>query len=102
MMSKNGDWILRDTEAACQRVREVLAARGARYRMGAPLDRRWLAGGWSSHFEFFDARGRRVRCDFFSRPPRLAPGTLTALFASLGQRRSYANPPGVGGSTSRS
>ncbi len=81
MMSKDGDWILRKTAAACGRVREVLAARGARYRSGAPLDPRWLGGGWSSHFELFDPRGRRVRCDFFSRPPRLAPDTLEALFA---------------------
>ncbi len=82
MMSKDGDWILRPTDAACARVREVLAERGARYRSGAPLDSRWLAGGWSSHFEFFDARRRRVRCDFFSRPPRLAPERLDALFAA--------------------
>ena len=82
MMSKDGDWILRGTDAACERVRQVLAERGARYRSGAPLDRRWLAGGWSSHFEFFDTRRRRVRCDFFSRPPRLAPERLDALFAA--------------------
>ncbi len=82
MMSKDGDWILRETEAACGRVREVLAARGARYRSGAPLDPRWLGGGWSSHFELFDPRGRRVRCDFFSRPPRLTPDTLAALLTA--------------------
>ncbi len=82
MMSKDGDWILRPTEAACARVREVMAERGARYRSGAPLDPRWLDGGWSSHFEFFDARSRRIRCDFFSRPPRLAPEQLDALFAA--------------------
>ncbi len=82
MMSKDGDWILRETDAACQRVREVLAAHGARYRSGAPLDPRWLAGGWSSHFELVDDRGRRVRCDFFSRPPRISPEALAALFAT--------------------
>ncbi len=49
IMSKDGDWILRDTEAACARVLSVLGARDARYRPGAPLDPRWLAGGWSSH-----------------------------------------------------
>lgn len=86
MMSKDGDWILRETDAACEQVRQVLAARGARYRTGAPLDPRWLAGGWSSHFEFFDARGRRVRCDFFSRPPRLTPEMLAALFETSGSR----------------
>ena len=82
MMSKDGDWILRETAAACQRVRDVLAERGARYRSGAPLDPRWLAGGWSSHFEFFDARRRRIRCDFFSRPPRLSTERLDALFTA--------------------
>ena len=51
---------------------DLLALRRARYRPGAPLDVRWLAGGWSSHFEFADERGRRVRCDFFSRPPRVS------------------------------
>ncbi len=86
MMSKDGDWILHETGAACRRVREILAARGARYRTGAPLDPRWLSGGWSSHFELFDARGRRVRCDFFSRPPRVEPNVLAALFAEPGRR----------------
>jgi len=41
---------------------------------------RWLAGGWSSHFEFADARHRRVRCDFFSRPPRVSQAANDALF----------------------
>ncbi len=58
VMSKDGDWIVREAERACRRVREVLARRGARYRPGAPLDPRWLAGGWSSHFEFADPQGR--------------------------------------------
>lgn len=80
IMSKDGDWILRESEAACARVLEVLGARQARYRPGAPLDVRWLAGGWSSHFELFDERQRRVRCDFFSRPPRLDAGEIDALF----------------------
>jgi hypothetical protein len=75
LMSKDGDWVLRETESACRRVRNVLAARGARYRPCAPLDPRWLAGGWSSHFEFFDAQRRRVRCDFVSRPPRILSAT---------------------------
>jgi hypothetical protein len=80
MMSKDGDWILRETPEACLRALAVLERHGARYRPGAPLDVRWLAGGWSSHFEFFDPKGRRIRCDFMSRPPRFAPGELTALF----------------------
>jgi hypothetical protein len=81
LMSKDGDWVLRETESACRHVRKVLAARGARYRPCPPLDPRWLAGGWSSHFEFFDDQRRRVRCDFVSRPPRIAPGELDAMFS---------------------
>lgn len=71
IMSKDGDWIISETEAACRRVLEVLGTHVARQRPSAPLDPRWLAGGWSSHFEFRDERKRRVRCDFFSRPPRV-------------------------------
>jgi hypothetical protein len=80
MMSKDGDWILRETPEACRRVLEVLGQRGARYRSGAPLDVRWLAGGWSSHFEFIDPEGRRIRCDFLTRPPRVGPGDVAPLF----------------------
>lgn len=82
IMSKDGDWVIRETADACARVLSVLASHGARYRPGAPLDVRWLAGGWSSHFEFADERGRRVRCDFFSRPPRLGASTRERLFQS--------------------
>ena len=88
IMSKDGDWIVRETDAACRRVREVLAERGARYRPGAPLDPRWLAGGWSSHFELADEKGRRLRCDFFSRPPRVSLQDLEGLFAA-------SEPPAV-------
>lgn len=80
IMSKDGGWILRNSEEACTRVLQVLGEHGARYRPGAPLDVRWLAGGWSSHFEFFDERRRLVRCDFFSRPPRLTREEVEALF----------------------
>jgi hypothetical protein len=81
IMSKDGDWVLRETPEACRRVLDVLARHGARYRPAAPLDVRWLAGGWSSHFEFADPRGRRVRCDFVTRPPRVDRGELDAFFA---------------------
>ncbi len=70
MMSKDGDWILREDRAACAKALEVLGRHGASYRASAPLDPDWLAGGWSSHFEF-QRHGARVRCDFVSRPPRL-------------------------------
>lgn len=82
IMSKDGDWVIRETAQACAHVLEVLADRGASYRPGAPLDARWLAGGWSSHFEFSDDKRRRVRCDFFSRPPRIEAAALASLFTS--------------------
>lgn len=82
ILSKDGDWIVRESAAACARVLALLESRRARYRPGAPLDSRWLAGGWSSHFEFSDERSRRVRCDFFSRPPRLSPAEVESLFAA--------------------
>ncbi|MGA2259152.1 MAG: hypothetical protein ABSG53_31150, partial [Thermoguttaceae bacterium] len=49
VMSKDGDWILRENEAAMEHVLAVLAARKAVYRFGAPLDLRWMRGGWSAH-----------------------------------------------------
>jgi hypothetical protein len=80
IMSKDGDWIIRETPEACAMVLGELEARGAQYRPAPPLDVRWLSGGWSSHFQFFDARQRRVRCDFVSRPPRVSRATIDALF----------------------
>ncbi len=81
IMSKDGDWVLQESASACHRVLAVLERRGARYRASAPLDTRWLSGGWSSHLEFRDERGRRVRCDFVSRPPRIAFDDIPALFS---------------------
>jgi hypothetical protein len=80
IMSKDGDWIVRESDAACRRILAVLAAHGARYRPSAPLDPRWLAGGWSSHFEFVDPQRHRIRCDFFSRPPRIREDDIERLF----------------------
>ena len=80
IMSKDGDWVVRESVAACTRVLAVLESRGARYRPSPPLDVRWLSGGWSSHFEFFDDRQRRVRCDFVSRPPRVPRTSIDACF----------------------
>jgi hypothetical protein len=85
IMSKDGDWIIRETGEACSLVLGELEARGARYRPAAPLDVRWLAGGWSSHFEFFDPGRRRVRCDFVSRPPRVPRAAIDALFVRTGR-----------------
>ena len=72
VMSKDGDWILREHEAALERVLAVLAERKAVYRFGAPLDLRWMRGGWSAHLEFRDGP-LRIRTDFVTRPPRLTP-----------------------------
>jgi len=77
--SKDGDWILREDAEALDHVLAVLARRGARYRFGAPLDVRWMSGGWSSHLEF-DSDGLRARTDFFTRPPRVAAEELARMW----------------------
>jgi len=93
VMSKDGDWILREDDEALGHVLAVLAERGARYRFGAPLDQRWMAGGWSSHFEF-RMEPLRVRTDFVTRPPRISPGALQAVWAdaeSAGQEIPFTD-----------
>ncbi|MCH7227994.1 hypothetical protein [Haloferula sp. A504] len=85
IMSKDGDWIVRENPEDLAFIRDELGRRGATYRFGAPLDERWLAGGWSSHFEFA-ANGMRVRCDFFSRPPRLSANELGQLWEREGRK----------------
>jgi hypothetical protein len=82
VMSKDGDWIVREDPADLRWILEELARRGARYRFGAPLDARWLAGGWSAHFEYPDGKVR-VRTDFVSRPPRIEPDDLAALWRDV-------------------
>ncbi|OHB65266.1 MAG: hypothetical protein A2Y76_08725 [Planctomycetes bacterium RBG_13_60_9] len=66
IMSKDGDWILREDPQTMQYVLSVLGRYGARYRFGAPLDVRWMAGGWSAHLEF-QWQELRVRTDFVTR-----------------------------------
>jgi hypothetical protein len=80
VMSKDGDWILREDAEAVGHVLATLAGRGARYRFGAPLDLRWLAGGWSAHLEFRTA-ALRLRADFVTRPPRITPRWLGDMWA---------------------
>ena len=77
--SKDGDWIIREDSESTDHVRKVLAAHGAQYRFGAPLDPRWTAGGWSCHFEF-RADELRIRTDFVSRPPRVSPPLLASMW----------------------
>ncbi|HLA79209.1 MAG TPA: hypothetical protein VJU18_16655 [Vicinamibacteria bacterium] len=79
IMSKDGDWILREDAEALSHVLQVLDRRQARYRFGAPLDLRWMRGGWSAHLEFAD-RPLRIRTDFVTRPPRLPVADLEALW----------------------
>lgn len=79
VMSKDGDWIIREEGETTAHILSVLASHGARYRFGAPLDCRWLKEGWSSHFEFF-RDGLRIRTDFVSRPPRINREALDRLW----------------------
>ena len=78
IMSKDGDWMLREETEALTHVIATLARHGARYRYGAPLDLRWLVHGWSSHLELQEG-GLRLRCDFVTRPPRVSPASLRTL-----------------------
>jgi hypothetical protein len=90
IMSKDGDWILREDEESLQHVLHVLDRHGAKYRFGAPLDRRWMTGGWSSHFEF-QQPSLRVRTDFFTRPPRVSSADLERMWIEQEDR----DPPFV-------
>jgi hypothetical protein len=91
IMSKDGDWILREDEETCRHVLAVLERHGAHYRFGAPLDVRWLARGWSAHFEF-SAGVLRVRTDFFTRPPRISAPEIELLWKDQAQEH---HPPFV-------
>jgi hypothetical protein len=79
IMSKDGDWILREDAEAVEHALEILSQHGARYRFGAPLDLRWLAGGWSAHLEF-RREVLRIRTDFVTRPPRITPEQLAQMW----------------------
>jgi hypothetical protein len=68
--SKDGDWVIEESDISCRAVLSVLERKNAVYRLGVPLDIRWLAKGWTSHFEYMDG-DLRVRADFCSRPPRI-------------------------------
>jgi len=79
VMSKDGDWLLREESEAADHVLGVLAEKQAWYRFGAPLDLRWLSGGWSAHLEHRSDR-IRLRTDFVTRPPRINPDLLAAMW----------------------
>ena len=79
VMSKDGDWILRENEDDLDHILGVLERHGARYRFGAPLALPWMRMGWSSHLEFQED-DLRIRTDFFTRPPRLTREQLAAVW----------------------
>jgi hypothetical protein len=91
IMSKDGDWILREDEETLAHVLRVLEQRNAVYRFGAPLALSWLQHGWSAHFEFQE-NGLRVRTDFFTRPPRMDKTAIEALWVD----QAGKHPPFVG------
>ncbi len=79
IMSKDGDWILKEDNETMKHVLGILSEFNARYRFGAPLDKRWMTGGWSSHFEFRHEQ-LRVRTDFVTRPPRIQRSELEMIW----------------------
>lgn len=79
LASKDGDWIVRQEQESLDFILDVLSKRGAKYRLGAPLDTRWMSGGWSAHFEF-QSEGYRARTDFVTRPPRLSLHDLAQMW----------------------
>jgi hypothetical protein len=86
IMSKDGDWIVREDEKSLEYILMVLDRKCARYRFGAPLDKRWLAGGWSSHFEFIKEK-IRIRTDFVSKPPRIDFARLAQIWVEQENRK---------------
>lgn len=79
IVSKDGDWIIREEEEATSHILNSLTNYNTKYRFGAPLDIRWLKGGWSSHLEFQN-ENLRVRTDFVSRPARISEAELKKLW----------------------
>lgn len=95
MMSKDGDWILREDEEALSHVLQVLYSYGATYRFGAPLALPWMRGGWSAHFEF-PLNGLRIRTDFVTRPPRLDAEVVDGLWIEQDKNPSPAEDAKLG------
>ncbi|HEX8463742.1 MAG TPA: hypothetical protein VF627_03920 [Abditibacterium sp.] len=91
LASKDGDWIVREDAETLDRILEVLEKFETRYRFGAPLDARWMRGGWSAHLEFIH-QGNRIRCDFVARPPRILPRDLAALWDEQARGEGVQEP----------
>ncbi|MBN2035440.1 MAG: hypothetical protein JW768_01740 [Chitinispirillaceae bacterium] len=85
--SKDGDWIIEESEESCRVVLSVLEKNNASYRLGAPLDIRFLSQGWTSHFEY-QSEDIRMRVDFCSRPPRIQ--SLDALWKNMINKKGIA------------
>ncbi len=79
IMSKDGDWIIKEDSETMEYILAVLSEYGAKYRFGSPLDIRWMSGGWSSHFEF-QYNQLRIRTDFVTHPPRISESDLERLW----------------------
>jgi hypothetical protein len=91
IMSKDGDWIIREDQECLSHIMKILEGYGAAYRFGAPLDILWLKCGWSSHFEFMQGN-IRIRTDFFTRPPRISSNMLERLWnESEGKHPPFTN-----------
>lgn len=45
IMSKDGDWIIKEDSETMRHILEKLSEYKAHYRFGAPLDARWMTGG---------------------------------------------------------
>ena len=74
-------------------LRQVVIESVVRDRYGAPLDTRWMAGAWSSHFEFRQEL-LRVRTDFFTRPPRISQADLARIWQEqAGRNIPFLDPP---------
>lgn len=89
--SWGGDWIVREDAQSLDHILKVLEDYGAQYRMGAPLDARWMQGGWSAHFEFTRAN-YRARTDFVTRPPRVAPEDLAQMWEEQENQTEFPVP----------
>ena len=91
LSSKDGDWIIREDTESLEHILGALQEYGATYRLGAPLDARWMRGGWSSHFEF-ELLDYRVRTDFVTRPPRVGPEDLAQMWKEQESQSEFPVP----------
>lgn len=88
IMSKDGDWILQEDVECLRHVLDVLGNHKAHYRYGAPLDVRWIRGGWSAHLEFAHEGFRNVLASQISLiRTRHASASDIGTFAYFASRR---------------